>query len=101
MFARIYQPSPSAMQSGRGKAQGWVLEFTSKKPRIIDPLTGNMRSTDMRSQLELKFDSVEDAVTYAKANNIPHRVEKPKTTKRVSRSYGDNFAFDRKHPWTH
>lgn len=101
MFAKIYQPSPSAMQSGRAGSRHWVLEFVSKKPLIIDPLTGNTRSTDMRSQIELKFDTVEEAVAYAKANDIAHRVVMPKTRKRVSRSYSDNFAYDRKEPWTH
>lgn len=101
MFAKIFQPAPSAMQSGRGNSQKWVLEFVSKKPLVIDPLTGNTRSTDMRSQIELKFDTMEEAVAYAKANDIPHRVSAPKVTKRISRSYSENFAYDRKHPWTH
>ena len=101
MFAKIYQPSPCAMQSGRAKSQHWVLEFISRKPVLIDPLTGNTRSTDMRSQIELKFESLDQAVAYAKANDIPHRISKPKTVKRVSRSYAENFAYDRKHPWTH
>jgi len=77
MFAKIYQPSPCAMQSGRANTQHWVLEFVSRKPVLIDPLTGNTRSTDMRSQIELKFDTLDEAVAYAKANNIPHRISKP------------------------
>lgn len=101
MFAKIYQPSASAMSSGRGNISKWVLEFVSKTPTIIDPLTGNARSTDMRSQLDLKFDTMEDAVAYAKANAIPYRVSQTKTRKRISRSYAENFAYDRKLPWTH
>ncbi len=101
MFAKIYQPAASAMQSGRGNSNKWVLEFVSKTPTIIDPLTGNARSTDMRSQLELRFDTMEAAVAYAKANDIPYRVSQTKTRKRISRSYADNFAYDRKLPWTH
>ena len=27
MFAKIYKPSKTAMQSGRAKSQDWVLEF--------------------------------------------------------------------------
>jgi len=30
MFAKIYQPSPSAMTSGRAKSNHWVLEFVTK-----------------------------------------------------------------------
>ncbi len=100
MFAKIYQPTPSAMQSGRSKRY-WVLEFSPSVKGQIDPLTGTMRSSDMRAQLDLKFPTLEDAVAYAKANKIPHRVMKPRSIKRVSRSYAENFAFDRKHPWTH
>lgn len=101
MFAKIYQPAASAMQAARGNTNKWVLQFISKTPTIIDPLTGTTRSTDMRSQLELKFNTAEDAVAYAKANSIPYRVSQTKERKRISRSYADNFAFDRKLPWTH
>ena len=89
------------MTSGRAHLDQWILEFTSNTPTMIDPLTGNARSIDTREQLDMKFVTLESAVAYAKANNIPHRVEKPKTVKRVSRSYAENFAYDRKHPWTH
>ena len=101
MFARIYQPAPSAMSSGRAKSQHWVLEFTSNAPKSIDPLTGNAGSVDMRDQLDLTFDSADAAIAYAKANNIAHIVTKAPKTKRVRRSYSDNFNFDRKLPWTH
>ena len=101
MFAKIYQPAPSAMQSGRSQSQHWMLEFVSKTPQVIDPLTGTLRSTDMRSQIELTFDSLADAVAYAKKNKIAYRVVKPATTKCIPRGYADNFAYDRKFPWTH
>lgn len=101
MLARIYQPAPNAMQSGRAKSQHWEIEFVRKSGARIDPLTGTYRSNDPMTQLDLRFETLEDAVAYAKANNIPHRVEKPKTVKRISRSYAENFAYDRKLPWTH
>jgi len=101
MYAKIYQAQPSAMTSGRANAGIWMIDFQSAKPRTIDPLTGNTRSLDTRDQLEMKFDSKEAAVSYAKANNIPYRViDRPKS-KRISRSYAENFDFDRKLPWTH
>ena len=101
MFARIYQPSPSATQSGRAGSSKWVIDFAASGHRSIDPLTGTTRSSDTRAQIELSFETLEEAVAYAKANNIPHRVMRPKTVKRIHRSYADNFAYDRKHPWTH
>ncbi len=100
MLAKIYQPAPSAMTSGRAKRH-WVLEFVGKTTGKIDPLTGTKRSTDMREQLDLKFETLEQAVAYAKANDIPHQVIQNQKVKRIPRSYADNFAFDRKLPWTH
>jgi len=102
MLAKIYQPSPSAMTSGRCNIGVWVLELPRKATKTeMDPLTGTYRATDMNAQLDLKFDTLEAAIAYAKKNNIAHRVVQPKTVKRIPRSYADNFAYDRKLPWTH
>lgn len=102
MYAKIYRPRPSAMTSGRAKTHHWILEFETDEPMRIDPLTGNAVSTDTREQIRMTFDTMEEAVTYAKANDIPHRVHGSNAkTKRIPRSYADNFAFDRKLPWTH
>ena len=89
------------MTSGRGKSKQWVLEFVKQMSGTIDPITGTQRSTDMRSQIDLKFETLEAAVAYAKAHNIPHQVIQPQKTSRIPRSYADNFAYDRKLPWTH
>jgi len=89
------------MTSGRGKSKYWVLEFMGQPADSIDPLTGTKRSTNMQSQLDLKFDTLEAAVAYAKSKNIPHQVIQSQKVKRIPRSYADNFAFDRKLPWTH
>ena len=101
MFAKIYQPSPSAMTSGRAGAGQWALEFVSRGTNRIDPLTGNTSSSDTRVQLDLTFESEDAAVAYAKANNIPHRVIRGRKMKRIPRSYAENFDYDRKLPWTH
>lgn len=101
MFAKIYQPSRTAMQSGLANTRHWVLEFTGKNRDILDPLTGLKTSTDTLKQLDLKFETLEDAIAYAKARKIPYRVTQKPTRKRISRSYAENFAFDRKLPWTH
>ena len=100
MFARIYQPAQSAMQSGRASNK-WVLEFSRAKGSQIDPLTGTYRSSDMNNQVKLTFDNVEDAIAYAISKNIPHRVVNRVASKPIPRSYAENFSFDRKHPWTH
>ncbi len=100
MTARIYQPARSAMQSGQAK-DGWVLEYEPERPREIDPLMGWTSSSDMKSQLTLRFDSKEQAVDYATRNGIPYRVEMPKATTRKVISYSDNFRYNRLAPWSH
>lgn len=89
------------MSSGRAKSSHWVLEYETDEPHAIDPLTGNAVSTDTREQIKMTFDTMEDAVSYAKTNNIPHRVHGAHESKRIPRSYSENFAFNRKLPWTH
>lgn len=101
MYAKIYRPRPSAMSSGRAKSHKWHLEFDVDEPRSIDPLTGNAVSTDMRDQVKMTFDTLDEAVSYAKSNDIAHRVFGTQDMKRIPRSYSENFAFDRKLPWTH
>ncbi len=61
MSSRIYQPARSAMQSGQAKTREWILEFAPADARRIDPLMGWTSSTDMDSQVRLKFDTVEAA----------------------------------------
>jgi hypothetical protein len=53
------------------------------------------------AQVNLEFKSRDEAITYAKMNNIPHRVIERQVVNRIKRSYADNFSFDRKVPWTH
>ena len=40
MPARIYQPPKNAMQSGRARTDGWVLEFVPAEAKKPDPLMG-------------------------------------------------------------
>ena len=103
MRARIYQPAKTAMQSGTAKAKGWVLEFAQASAREVDPLMGWTSSEDTQSQITLRFDSREDAEAYAAAKGIECDVTEPKLRKPLirQRGYGENFATDRKGPWTH
>ena len=101
MVARIYRRSSSAMQSGRGK-QCWVLDYAPETPKRVDSLMGYTSSDDMNSQIRLEFPTRDAAIRYADREGIDYRVvlsgvELPR--RRIS--YSDNFAYDRKFPWTH
>jgi hypothetical protein len=101
MPARIYSPAKNAMQSGKAKTGYWLLEFEPEKPKKIDPLMGYTSSGDMKSQIRLSFETLEDATAYAEKHGIAYRVERPKPVERRAISYSDNFRYDRKIPWTH
>ncbi len=101
MLARIYRPARTAMQSGKALTKRWVLEFEPETPRELDPLMGWTSSNDMRSQVLMEFDSSEEAVAFAEKHAIPYQVFEPHAGRPKSKSYSDNFRFDRKIAWTH
>ncbi|MBC6980858.1 ETC complex I subunit [Caulobacter sp. 17J80-11] len=101
MLARIYRPAKTAMQSGKAKTQDWVLEFAPASARTPDPLMGWSSSSDMNAQVRLNFEDSAQAVAYAEKHGIPFRLVEPNEPKRIIKAYADNFAANRKQPWTH
>ena len=101
MLARIYKPTPSATQSGTAKSRDWVLEFEPASARTNEPLMGWTSSTDTQAQVRLSFDSKEDAVAYADERGVAFRVIEPPERRVIIKAYADNFAYNRKQPWTH
>ena len=103
MRARIYQPARTAMSSGQGKTKHWYLDYVQGSPRAIDPLMGWTSSSDTQSQVRLRFDTKEAALAYAREHGIEATVMEPKTRKPNirPRGYAENFAVDRRAPWTH
>ena len=89
--AKIYIPTKTAMQSGRGKLKKWVLEFVTKDSSI-NPLMGWESSTDTLREVILQFSSKEKAIEYAKSNNIAYTIVEPKKKEFVIKSYADNFT---------
>ena len=88
--AKIYKPTKTAMQSGRGKLNKWLLEFKTKDTGI-NPLMGWETSTDTLSELKLKFSSKELAIEYAKKNKIQYDLIEVNERKTIKKSYADNF----------
>ncbi|PPB82299.1 ETC complex I subunit-like protein [Albidovulum inexpectatum] len=103
MRARIYQPARNAMQSGTAKSKYWILEFMPAKPRAVDPLMGWTMSGETQTQVRLRFDSREAAETYARTHGIDYVVVQPhkRQPNLRPRGYGENFATNRRIPWTH
>ena len=91
----------SAMQSGRGRTHGWVLEFAPGEKQQLDPLMGWAGSGDTLGQVHLHFETREQAIAYAEANGIAYEVEEPKPRVIRPKSYAENFRFGRTENWTH
>ena len=91
MKAKIYKPTKTAMQSGLGKNDKWIIEYITKNPGI-NPLMGWESSSDTLSELKLEFSTKESAIDYAKRNKIIFEIIEPNKRRIVKKSYSDNFT---------
>jgi len=78
------------MQSGMRNTKNWLLEFDTLNTGI-NPLMGWESSKDTMSEVKLEFSSREQAINYAKKNNINYYVVEPQKRKIIKKSYSDNF----------
>ena len=78
------------MQSGLRNCKNWLLEFDTLD-KGINPLTGWETSRDTMSEVKLEFSTKEQAINYAKKNNIFYYIMEPKKRKLIKKSYADNF----------
>ena len=78
------------MQSGMRNTKNWLLEFDTLNTGI-NPLMGWESSNDTMSEVKLEFSSKDQAVNYAKKNNINYYVVEPQKQKIIKKSYTDNF----------
>ena len=88
--AKIYKPSRTAMQAGMKNTKNWLLEFDTLNTGI-NPLMGWETSKDTMSEVKLEFSSKDQAINYAKKNNIDYYVVEPQKRKIIKKSYADNF----------
>ena len=88
--AKIYKPTKTAMQSGFGNTKNWLIEFDTLNTGI-NPLMGWETSKDTMSEVKIEFSTKEQAINYAKKNNIDYYVVEPEKRKIIKKSYTDNF----------
>ena len=91
--AKIYKPTKTAMQSGTRNTKNWLLEFDTLNTGI-NPLMGWESSKDTMSEVKLEFSTREQAINYAKKNDIDYYVIEPQKRKIIKKSYSDNFLKD-------
>ena len=78
------------MQSGTRNTKNWLLEFDTLNTGI-NPLMGWESSKDTMSEVKLEFSTKEQAINYAKKNDINYYVIEPQKRKIIKKSYSDNF----------
>ena len=88
--AKIYKPTKTAMQSGTRNTKNWLLEFDTLNTGI-NPLMGWESSKDTMSEVKLEFSTKEQAINYAKKNDVDYYVIEPQKRKIIKKSYSDNF----------
>lgn len=93
--ARIYQPSKTAMQSGKAKTRYWLLELSNCEGKFRDPLMGWIGSSSTTHQVCLKFLTLDDAIAHAQKLGIEFTVELPKSSLLKPKSYSENFRYDK------
>ncbi|XP_062516333.1 NADH dehydrogenase [ubiquinone] iron-sulfur protein 4, mitochondrial-like [Corticium candelabrum] len=92
---RIYAHSRNAMQSGTHASLHWRLDFDVQE-RWENPLIGWASTADPVSNVHIEFETVDEAVTFAKKNGWLYEVDKKQEVKPKWKSYGDNFSWNRK-----
>ena len=88
--AIIYKPTKTAMQSGKRSTKKWLLEFDTLNLGV-NQLMGWISSIDTMSEVKLKFSTKDEAINYAKKNNIDYNVIEPQKRKIIKKSYANNF----------
>ena len=78
------------MQAGMRNTKNWLLEFETLNTGI-NPLTGWETSRDTLSEVKLEFSDKEQAINYARKNNLEYYVIEPQKRKVIKKSYSDNF----------
>ena len=101
MVARIYRPARTAMQSGEGRTKEWVLEFATQLAQI-EPLMGWTGTRDMRAEVQLAFDTKEEAIAYAEREGIAYQVFEPDPAQDDPQVVRQQvFKYGRIGRWTH
>ena len=91
MQYKIYKKSKSAMQSGIKNTKKWCIEVIDIKERTISSTFGWNSSTSTNDQIKIYFDSLDNAIKFAKKNNMNFKVFEPNKKHKIIKSYSENF----------
>ena len=95
MKVKIYKPFKTASQSGFSKFKYWIVEFPQDNNLGLDPLMGWQKSDNTYKQVQLKFDSLEQALQYVEKNKLDYTLIKERKKKIKIKNYSLFFATSR------
>ena len=78
------------MQSGNKNTKKWLMEFDTLDTGV-NLLMGWESSKDTMSEVKLEFSTKDQAINYARRNNIDYYIIEPQKRKIIKKSYSDNF----------
>ena len=78
------------MQSGNRSTKKWLIEFDTLDTGV-NLLMGWESSKDTMSEVKLEFSTKDQAINYARRNNIDYYIIEPQKRKIIKKSYSDNF----------
>jgi len=93
---RIFIPRKNAMQSGTSNLHMWSMDFDNRE-RWENPLMGWSSTGDPLSNMNVEFNTKEEAIEHCEKNGWKWFVdaqEKPK--KERVKNYGVNFSWDKR-----
>ena len=90
----IYKNKKTPTQSGKLHKEFWFLEQINTKGFKTDLLTG-WKTTETNLIKKMKFSNKEEAVSYAKKNNLDYEILTEVNKEIGNKSYADNFKFKR------
>ena len=94
--ARIFKPTKTAMQSGRGgQGRKWVLEYEPATRRVPEAVMGWTSAGDTLNEVRLRFPTLDEAVAFASKHGLDYAVIEPHAAAPKAKSYADNFRYDR------
>lgn len=91
MKAFILQPSKCVTQSGKAFKKYLLVAVEAKDKRYQEPHNHWTGCAAPEAQIKMQFDTLDDAVNFAKQNNIEYEYIKSNLPKPRKKSYASNF----------
>lgn len=91
MKYKIYKQSKSAMQSGNNNTKNWCLEPIQIVKKNTNSPFGWTETQGTFDQIKVFFKELDNAVSFARKNNLDFEIFKPNRINKIKKSYSENF----------